>query len=136
MNFITKKPVLFTISITLLAVMVLFALAPVITLAADTDTGGSITDRVNQAQGGGGTATVLDKKASDVGNSLVKSLRSIAVIVAVIMFVVVGYSLLFSPNVKTIADAKGKIGALVLAIGIAMMAEEIVGTLMSWFKLN
>ena len=136
MNPIANKPIVFTISVILLAVMVIVTLAPVVTLAAGTDTGGSITDRVNQAQGGGGTATVLDQKASNVGNSVVKSLRSIAVIVAVIMFVIVGYSLLFSPNVRTIADAKGKIGALVLAIAIAMMAEEIVGTLMSWFKLS
>lgn len=91
----------------------------------------SITDDVKKAQGSG--VTDLQSSAETAGDSFVKFLRTIAIIVAVIMFIIVAYALLFSPNVKSIGDAKGRVGALVLAIAIAFLAEQIVGTLLSLF---
>lgn len=120
------------ISQKLLAVFMLtIILFTVIVPAAMADE--SIMDKVNKAQGEG-TVSQLEEKASSAGDAFVKFLRNIAIIVAVIMFVLVAYALLFSPDVRTIADCKGKVGALVLAIAIAVMAEEIVGTLLSWLK--
>ena len=147
MNLMKKGSLLGRVSLMLLLVVTLFSVFPVSALAVG-DTyiqvaegegageGTGIQDRVKAAEGGTTNVTTLDKKASDVGDSFINSLRNIAIIIAVIMFVLVGYGLLFSPNVRTIADSKGKISALVLAIAIAMMAEEIVGTLMAWFKIS
>ncbi|WP_018213706.1 TrbC/VirB2 family protein [Desulfitobacterium hafniense] len=93
-----------------------------------------LTD-VKSAQGTGAVDAVTEnvKKA---GDSVVTSLRVIAVVVAVIMFIIVAYGLLFSPNVKTISDMKGRVGALVLAIVIAFMAEKIVGTIFTWLGIT
>lgn len=93
-----------------------------------------LTD-VKSAQGAGAVDAVTEnvKKA---GDNVVTSLRIIAVVAAVIMFIFVGYGLLFSPNVKTIADMKGRVGALVLAIVIAFMSEKIVGTIFTWLGIT
>ena len=93
---------------------------------------GGILNTVTGA-GGGSAVNALQTSAQTAGDSFIKFLRTIAIMVAVIMFVVVSYALLFSPNTRTIADAKGKIGALVMAIAISVLAEKIVGTLLSWF---
>jgi hypothetical protein len=102
---------------------------------ADNNTGSNnnIIDRINQAKGND-SISKLEKKANDVANSFVKFLRNTAAIIAVVMFILVAYSLLFSPDVRTISDCKGKVSALVLAIAVAVMAEEIVGTLLAWFQ--
>lgn len=122
-------------SLLLLIVMLILIALPVAALADNTitpDTGGNILDSVKQAQAGD-TVGGLTASASKAGNSVVTFLRTVAIIVSVVMFIVVAYALLFSPNSKTIADMKGRVGALVLALIIAFMAEQIVGTLMSWF---
>ncbi|SHN66251.1 TrbC/VirB2 family protein [Desulfitobacterium chlororespirans] len=93
-----------------------------------------LTD-VKSAQGAGAVDAVTEN-VTKAGDNVVTSLRIIAVVVAVIMFIFVGYGLLISPNVKTIADMKGRVGALVLAIVIAFMAEKIVGTLFNWLGIT
>jgi ABC-type sugar transport system permease subunit len=113
-------------SIVLLVVMMLTLVVP---MAFANDT---IMDRVTAAKGTD-SVTQLEERAATVGESFIKFLRNTAIIIAVIMFVIVAYALIFSPNVNTISDCKGRVGALVLAIAIAIMAEEIVGTLMGWF---
>ena len=122
----------------MLLVMALMLAMPVIALASSTTTssttsgGSDILQQVTAASGGSAVGS-LQQSAQTAGDSFITFLRNTAIIVAVIMFVVVAYSLLFSPNVKTIGDAKGRIGALVMAIAIAVLAEQIVGTLLSWF---
>lgn len=109
-----------------LIMMIAFAIfAPM--AAAD-----SIMDRVNSAGGGSGVGQ-LEQSAMEAGDSVIGFLRNVAIIVAVIMFVVVAYGLLFSPDVRTISDCKGRVGALILAIAVAVLAEAIVGTLLHWF---
>ncbi|MDR3543315.1 MAG: hypothetical protein P4L69_20495 [Desulfosporosinus sp.] len=76
---------------------------------------------MTNASSAGSAVDTLQASAQTAGNSFIKFLRTTAIIISVIMFVVVAYSLLFSPNVKTIGDAKGRIGALVMAIGIAVL---------------
>ena len=121
-----KRPFKILALIALLA----FVLTMPATVLADN---GNILDKVKQAQGND-SITRLETKAEDVADKFVKFLRNTAVIVAVVMFILVSYSLLFSPNVKTIAECKGKVSALVLSIAVAVMAEEIVGTLLGWFS--
>lgn len=112
-------------SIIFLLTIVFLLMIPVLAYAG-------IIDDVGGA-GGGSAVNALQTSATTAGDSFIKFLRTIAIMVAVIMFVVVSYALLFSPNTKSISDAKGRIGALVMAIAIAVLAEKIVGTLLSWF---
>ena len=114
--------------------MTFLLVMPVVAYANSTPPAGTdILNTVTDASNGGSAVDTLQASAQTAGNSFIKFLRTTAIIIAVIMFVVVAYSLLFSPNVKTIGDAKGRIGALVMAIAIAVLAEQIVGTLLSWF---
>lgn len=112
-------------SITFLFTLAFLLMLPVLAYA-------SITSDVTSASGAGTAVGALQTSAQAAGDSFIKFLRTVAIIIAVVMFVVVSYSLLFSPNTKSIADAKGKIGALVMAIAISVLAEKIVGTLLSW----
>lgn len=113
------------VSITFLLTLVFLLMLPVLAYAG-------ITNDVTTASGAGTAVDALQTSAQSAGDSFIKFLRTVAIIVAVVMFVVVSYSLLFSPNTKSIADAKGRIGALVMAIAISVLAEKIVGTLLSW----
>lgn len=124
-----------TLKLLTLVVLVVMLLSLLMTTAAlaDTSNSNNIIDRINQAKGND-SISKLEKKANDVANSFVKFLRNTAAIIAVVMFILVAYSLLFSPDVRTISDCKGKVSALVLAIAVAVMAEEIVGTLLAWFQ--
>ncbi|MDR3543397.1 MAG: hypothetical protein P4L69_20940 [Desulfosporosinus sp.] len=121
----------------LLLIMAFMLVMPVVAVAnstPSTSSGGTdILSTVTNASSAGSAVDSLQTSAQTAGNSFIKFLRNTAIIIAVIMFVVVAYSLLFSPNVKTIGDAKGRIGALVMAIAISVLAEQIVGTLLSWF---
>jgi hypothetical protein len=119
-------------SIILLLMMAFLLVMPVVTLA-DNTTSSDILNTVTDASSAGTAVNSLQASAQTAGDSFIKFLRTVAIIIAVIMFVIVAYSLLFSPNVKTIGDAKGRIGALVMAIAISVLAEQIVGTLLSWF---
>ena len=112
--------------IILLLAMAVLLLIPVLTYA-------DILSDVTAASGSGTAVDALQTSAQTAGDSFIKFLRNVAIIVAVVMFVIVSYALLFSPNTKSISDAKGRIGALVMAIAIAVLAEKIVGTLLSWF---
>ena len=91
----------------------------------------TIMDRVQDAQGTD-SVSQLEGKISEAAESFITFLRNTAIIVAVVMFVLVAYALLFSPDVRTIGDCKGRVGALALAIFVAVMAEQIVGTFLSW----
>lgn len=93
-----------------------------------------LTD-VKSAQGAGAVDAVTEN-VTKAGDSVVTSLRIIAIILAVIMFIIVAFGLLFSPNVKTITDMKGRVGALVLAIVVAFMSEKIVGTIFTWLGIT
>lgn len=92
----------------------------------------TIKDRVEAAKGTN-SISELEGRAYEAAESFITFLRNIAIVIAVIMFVIIAYALLFSPNVKTLADCKGRVAALIIAIAVAVMAEEIVGTLMKWF---
>lgn len=78
----------------------------------------------------------LTTSAKTAGNSVVTFLRVLAVIVAVVALILVGYGLFFSPNVKTLTDMKGRLGALVIGIVVAFMAEKIVGTVFMWLGIK
>lgn len=117
---------------TIILVLIMMLAASVPYAMADDDKPTTIMDRVKAAQGTD-SVSQLEERAADAGESFIKFLRNTAIIIAVIMFVIVAYFLLFSPNVKTIIDCKGSVGALVLALAVAIMAEEIVGTLLAWF---
>jgi type IV secretory pathway VirB2 component (pilin) len=93
---------------------------------------GTIKDRVEAASGGGNGLTALDEKVNETTTSAVKLLRNIAITAAVLMFIFIAYGLIFSPNINTLVDCKGRVAALVVAIAIIFLAEEIVGTLLGF----
>jgi len=112
-----------------LLLIITFTVFAPITFADD------IIEKVQTSQQGDSIGE-LEGQISSSANNFIRFLRTIAIIVAVIMFVLTAYSLLFSPDVRTISDCKGKVGALVAALFIAFMAEQIVATLGDWFGIT
>lgn len=135
-------------SILLLLISLFLPVMPVITLASTptpmnvtgskimvADNSSDILSSVQNAESSD-SVTGLTASAKTAGNSLVTFLRTVGIIVAVIALVFVGYGLWFSPNVKTITDMKGRVGALVLGIIVSFMAEQIVGTVLMWLNVK
>ncbi|KLU61441.1 TrbC/VIRB2 family protein [Peptococcaceae bacterium CEB3] len=123
-------------SIVVLVVMALLMALPVVALASNTTNTTTNVMAGVQAAISGNSVNGLTTSAQNAGNSVVGFLRTVAIVFVVVMLIVVAYSLIWSPNVKTITDMKGRVGALVLALIVAFMAEQIVGTLMHWLGLK
>lgn len=141
-----KKQTTVKVSIFLLISMTIFLVMPVVALASTpaqlTPTGSGakilVADILSDVQNAQSSDSVdsLTTSAKTAGNSVVTFLRVVAIIAAVIALIFIAYGLFFSPNVKTLVDMKGRLGALVVAIIIAFMAEKIVGTLFMWLGIK
>jgi len=133
-----KMSLLWVFMLTILVSTPIMALASTPTPSAENGSPIMVADILSDVQSAQGSNSVdsLTTSAKTAGDSVVTFLRTLAIIGAVIAFVLVAYGLIFSPNVKTIADMKGRVGALVLAIIVAFMAEKIVGTLFMWLGIK
>lgn len=139
------------VSLVMTIVFVLMLSMPVVALASNSTSGttsGSTSTTTNGTSSGDSSSNILNtvqsysdgtsavnnlqQSATNAGDSVVKFLRTIFVIFLIIMIIVVGYALLFSPNVKSLGDAKGRIGALIVAIILVTLTEQIAGTIFSW----
>lgn len=129
-------------SLLILLIMTILIATPVIAIAATPTSlpgsGAKITvadsDILTDVQNAesSDSVTSLTNSAKIAGNSLVKFLRTVGVIMIVITLVLIGYGLWFSPSVKSLVDMKGRLGALVVGIIVAFMAEQIAGTILMW----
>lgn len=146
MQFLKQTTVKKT-SLLLLLMITILIVTPVIALASTSTpspaTGNKImvadgSDILTDVQNAESTDSVtsLTKSAKTAGNSLITFIRVVGVIVAVLALVFIGYGLWFSPNAKTITEMKVRVGALVLGLIVAFMAEQIVGTVLMWLNVK
>lgn len=78
----------------------------------------------------------LEKTVDKAGNEIVKLARDVAIVVAVIVIVWAAYSLFVKRSAEGLADMKGRMGVLLLAIALIFFTEQILGAILGMFGVK
>lgn len=79
------------------------------------------------------STTTLTTTVDTAGKSAVKIARDIGIVGLVIMIVWMGYSLFFKKSAEGLADMKGRLGLLIIAVAFVFFAEQILGAIFGIF---
>ncbi|WP_240377264.1 hypothetical protein [Bacillus piscicola] len=80
----------------------------------------SITSKISS------NTTGLTTAADTAGGAFVKSVRAIAIVIAIALLLWIGVTLFFSGNAQSIGNMKVKIGGFVLALILAFKTEDVL----------
>lgn len=78
----------------------------------------------------------LEKTVDKAGNQVVDLAREIAIVVAIIVIVWAAYSLFIKKSAEGLADMKGRMGVLLLAIAMIFFTEKILGAVFGLFGVE
>ncbi|WP_019156883.1 hypothetical protein [Robertmurraya massiliosenegalensis] len=84
----------------------------------------------------GSNLNQLEKTVDSAGNTLVKFARDIAIVVAIILIMLMAYSLFIKKSAEGLADMKGRMGGLILAIALIFFTEQILGAILGIFGVK
>ncbi|MFS0783403.1 hypothetical protein [Bacillus sp. 1P06AnD] len=79
------------------------------------------------------SGTALFNTIDNFGAQLVKLARQIGVVALVILVVWMGYSLFIKKSAEGLADMKGRLGAMCIAIAFVFFSEKIIGAILGMF---
>ncbi|WP_374724105.1 hypothetical protein [Calidifontibacillus erzurumensis] len=78
----------------------------------------------------------LESNVDQAGSSLISFIRGIAIIVAIVMLLWMGFLKFFSGDAQSISQMKVKLGVFVLAIIFTFKTEAILGALFNLFGVD
>lgn len=78
----------------------------------------------------------VESTVDKAGSGVIKLARDIGVVVLVVMLVWAGYSLFVKKSAEGLADMKGRLGVMILAIAFIFFSEQIIGAILSIFGVK
>lgn len=78
----------------------------------------------------------LEKTVDGAGTNFVKLAREVAIVVAVILVILMAYSLFVKKSVEGLADMKGRLGGLLIALAFVFFTEQILGAIFGLFGVK
>lgn len=119
-----------------IAIMMLFAFSLTFTVSylglGDFNTT-EVAEATIKSKVNSNSSTTLNSTVDKAGSSLVKLARDIAVVVLVLVIIWAGYSLFVKKSAEGLADLKGRMGVIVVAIAFIFFAEQIIGAILKLF---
>lgn len=77
-------------------------------------------------------AEKLEKTADSAVSGAVKTAREIAFGVILAVAIWIGYAILIKKSAEGLADVKGRLAVILIAVAFIFFAETIIGTLFGW----
>ena len=78
----------------------------------------------------------LEKTVDGAGKNFVGLAREVAIVVAVIIVILMAYSLFVKKSVEGMADMKGRLGGLLIALAFVFFTEQILGAIFGLFGVK
>lgn len=78
----------------------------------------------------------LENTVDNAGVQIVDLARDIGIVVAIIVILWAAYSLLIKKSAEGLADMKGRMGVLLIAIGFIFFTEQILGAILGLFGVE
>lgn len=78
----------------------------------------------------------LENTVDNAGKQIVDLAREIAIVIAVIVIIWGAYSLFVKKSAEGLADMKGRMGVLLLAIAMIFFTEKILGAIFGLFGVS
>lgn len=82
------------------------------------------------------STTTLTSTVNNAGTSVVKLARDIAFVVLIVLIIWMGYSLWVKKTAEGLADMKGRLAGLLLAVAFVFMPEKILGAIFGIFGIT
>jgi len=78
----------------------------------------------------------LEDTVNDAGESIVDFTREVAIVVSVLVLIWMGYSLFIKRSAEGLADMKGRMGGLIVALAFVFFTEQILGAIFGIFGVK
>ncbi|HWO75549.1 MAG TPA: hypothetical protein VNM69_06455 [Bacillus sp. (in: firmicutes)] len=78
----------------------------------------------------------LTKQADSSGSDALKIIRQFAIVVVIVVLAWIGFVKFFSGDSKSLADMKGRLGVLIIALLFAFKTEMVAGSLFKLFGVD
>lgn len=79
------------------------------------------------------STSTLESTIEGAGDKVVSLAREVAIVAVILIVIWMGYSLLIKKSAEGLADMKGRLGALVLALIFVFFSEQVLGALFGIF---
>jgi hypothetical protein len=100
-------------------------------IGVDTAEATSLKSQINS-----NSTTTLTTSVDTAGANIIKLAKDIALVVLFILIIWMGYSVWFKKTAEGLADMKGRLIGLLIAIAFVFMPEKILGALFKLFGIT
>lgn len=133
MNLALKKTNLFqkTVLMSLALVVLLFGFSQYIGIDFSDTAEASLKSQIQSND-----QKKLEKTVDTAGQNFVKTAREIAIVALVVLLAFMAYSLFIKKSVEGVADVKGRLLGLLIAIAFIFFPEQLIGAIFGIFGVK